>query len=275
MGYIYKITNTVNNKVYIGQTKQEDVTTRWAAHKNSINYKKGCPLLVGAFRKYGLDKFKFEVIIICFDEDVYKYEEYYIKKYDTFGKGGYNATKGGEPGGFFKGCHHKPELIERLRQLNTERYKNPEFRKAHAEKVKDGFRKINLSEKIRDAMNKKREAGVPLFKNRLNDNKLTEEVKNKIRASVVKHYQNNLNTKDNLREKIRQHAIKRIGRPVNQYTLDGVFVASYPYIKGASDKSGIGVNAIKANLLGYSKTAGGFVWKYAPKHDWSIKSFFK
>jgi group I intron endonuclease len=278
MGYIYKITNTVNNKVYIGQTRK-DPDNRWKGHQYSLKNNKGCPLLMRAFRKHGLDKFKFEVIIICFDEARFELEKYYIKKNNSFGDGGYNANEGGEPGGFFKGCQHKPELIERLRQLNIERYKNPENRKALGEKVKEGLSRINLSEKIRDAMNKKREAGVPLFKNRLNDNKLTKEVKNKISAGLIRYY-NDTNKEysghtDITKNKMKEKAIKRIGRPVNQYTLDGVFVASYPYIKGAAEKTGIGYKTIKSNLLGYSKTAGGFVWKYVPKHDWSIQSFFK
>ena len=57
MGYIYKITNTVNNKVYIGQTKQ-DPNKRWRGHKNAIKNGIGCPLLQKAFNKYGADKFR-------------------------------------------------------------------------------------------------------------------------------------------------------------------------------------------------------------------------
>ncbi len=33
MGYIYKITNTKNNKCYIGVTTKKDVNERWSAHK--------------------------------------------------------------------------------------------------------------------------------------------------------------------------------------------------------------------------------------------------
>lgn len=35
-GYIYKITNSVNNKMYIGQTKT-NLTRRWTAHKARFN----------------------------------------------------------------------------------------------------------------------------------------------------------------------------------------------------------------------------------------------
>lgn len=280
MGYIYKITNTVNNKVYIGQTKQ-DPDKRWSGHKGAIKSGKGCPCLQKAFNKYGEDKFKFEVLIICFDEARFELEKYYIKKFNAFGENGYNSNEGGEQGGNFKGKHHKPELIERLRQLNIERYKNPENRKMLADKVKEGMTKINLSEKIRAAMTKKREAGIPLFKNRVctrtGNYILSEETKEKIRNSINKLYANNTINKENLRRKISQSAIKRIGRPINQYTLDGMYISSYCYIKEAGDKTGIGRVAIQAHLLGYSKSSGGFIWKYADKYHelrTTISSFF-
>ena len=44
MGYIYKITNTINNKVYIGQTTQT-VETRWKQHQRSSLTKKICFVL--------------------------------------------------------------------------------------------------------------------------------------------------------------------------------------------------------------------------------------
>ncbi len=282
MGYIYKITNTVNNKVYIGQTKQ-DPDKRWNGHKGAINSGKGCPLLQKAFNKYGADKFKFEVLIICFDDARFEIEKQYIKKYNSFGKNGYNSNEGGEQGGNFKGKHHKPELIEKLRQLNIERYKNPVNRKELSEKVKEGLAKINLSEKIRAAQAKKREQGIPLFKNRVRQNNgqftLNKETKEKIRASVNKYYKNNKhnNARDNIRKKISETSILTRGRPINQYTLDGNFVASYSYIKEAADKTGINCKNIQANLSNRSKYASGFIWKYADKHAekyTTIKSFF-
>lgn len=69
MGYIYKITNTINNKLYVGCTIQDDVQYRWDSHKRLAKKDKGCTALKDAFKKYGIDKFKFEVIIICFNKD--------------------------------------------------------------------------------------------------------------------------------------------------------------------------------------------------------------
>ena len=63
MGYIYKITNTINNKIYIGQTVQS-LNMRW--NKNTYDAKVNCDNLhrplYNAFRKYGMDNFKIELI---------------------------------------------------------------------------------------------------------------------------------------------------------------------------------------------------------------------
>ena len=78
MGYIYKITNTVNNKCYIGETTQSTPEKRWSHHRNSLESYVGCPALKASMKKHGIEKFKFEILIICFDEDVFKYEKEYI-----------------------------------------------------------------------------------------------------------------------------------------------------------------------------------------------------
>ena len=63
MGYIYKITNKITNKCYIGETKQSNPESRWKEHKNTIKNGVGCPALQDAVKKYGIDNFKFEILI--------------------------------------------------------------------------------------------------------------------------------------------------------------------------------------------------------------------
>ena len=56
MGYIYKITNIVSGKVYIGETKVADPNDRWKGHINSLNCQKGgCPALKDAMKSYGVE----------------------------------------------------------------------------------------------------------------------------------------------------------------------------------------------------------------------------
>lgn len=95
--WIYKITNLVNGKCYIGITT--NLEYRWHCHKTAPS----CPSLksplYSAMRKYGIDNFSFEIVeegiqdIITLGEK----ERYYIKKYHShISENGYNLTWGGE-----------------------------------------------------------------------------------------------------------------------------------------------------------------------------------
>ena len=92
MGYIYKITNQVNSKIYVGKTVTT-IANRWLHHLD--DYKKFDWHLYRAMRKYGVDKFSIEQIEECDDEIINEREIYWIEKLDTF-KNGYNSTIGGE-----------------------------------------------------------------------------------------------------------------------------------------------------------------------------------
>ena len=92
MAIIYKITNQINNKIYIGETTR-NLNVRWNEHKyesytqgHGYNYH-----LHRAIRKYGIENFIIEMIDNCPDEDRFKLESYYIKLYDSSNKEkGYN-----------------------------------------------------------------------------------------------------------------------------------------------------------------------------------------
>jgi group I intron endonuclease len=93
-GVIYKITNLINRKVYIGQTKQK-LRQRWSGHKycsknntNNMNISK-------AIKKYGPENFTIEKIDEADSfESLNLLEEYYIKEYNSCDKKfGYNIDK--------------------------------------------------------------------------------------------------------------------------------------------------------------------------------------
>lgn len=89
-GLIYKITNKVNKKAYIGQTRYT-VEFRWKQHQ----FKKDKTYFHQAIHKYGINNFTVEILEICNIEDLNSKEIFYIGKYDTF-KNGYNLTIGGD-----------------------------------------------------------------------------------------------------------------------------------------------------------------------------------
>lgn len=95
MAYIYKITNKINNKIYIGKTLC-NIQKRWKEHCKA-SHKEQCEKrpLYSAMNKYGIENFIIEQIEECSDEIVNEREVYWIEYYQSF-KYGYNATKGGD-----------------------------------------------------------------------------------------------------------------------------------------------------------------------------------
>lgn len=95
MAFIYKITNLINGKSYIGKTSFS-IEKRFKEHQNDAfrdrNEKRP---LYNAMRKYGIDNFIVEQIEECSDALSCEREKYWINYYDTYSNG-YNATKGGD-----------------------------------------------------------------------------------------------------------------------------------------------------------------------------------
>lgn len=99
MGYIYKITNDVNGKVYIGKTLNT-VEARWKEHCYDKDRRKveNRPLYQ-AMNKYGLQHFSIETVEEC-KTNLEEREVYWIKYYNSYigwpNSNGYNATLGGD-----------------------------------------------------------------------------------------------------------------------------------------------------------------------------------
>jgi group I intron endonuclease len=86
---VYKITNLINGKVYIGQTIQS-LKKRWRDHCHPNS---DCSKLARAIQKYGKENFTIEEIENCSDMDsLNKAEEYWIKEHNSI-ENGYNILK--------------------------------------------------------------------------------------------------------------------------------------------------------------------------------------
>lgn len=96
MGYIYKITNKINSKIYIGQTSRT-IQIRWHEHLKNSDYLKDKYPLYKAMKKYGIENFVIEELEKCSDSLLDEREIYWIKQYNSFDSdNGYNCTNGGK-----------------------------------------------------------------------------------------------------------------------------------------------------------------------------------
>lgn len=103
MGVVYKITNKVNGKLYVGKTGR-DHRVRWSQHKdcarNPQKANRGESYLYNAMRKHGVENFSIEIVDFAeTEEETCAKEVEWIAKLDTTNPAkGYNLTYGGESG---------------------------------------------------------------------------------------------------------------------------------------------------------------------------------
>jgi group I intron endonuclease len=88
VAYIYKITNLVTNKIYIGRTTAKNAQRRWSEHKSKS--KKPRTLIEKALNKYGIINFKFEIIDQTDRQHLPTLESDYIIKLNCLSPNGYN-----------------------------------------------------------------------------------------------------------------------------------------------------------------------------------------
>ncbi len=179
----------LNNKNYIGLFSEEidKFNRRKIAHRGCALKKLDKYYFHNAIRKYGWDNIKWEILEdnIQNTDLLKEREKFWIKKYDAFGKNGYNMTEGGD--GCF-GYKHTKQSKEKMseqrkgRKLTSEWKENikiaiknnhPRLGKKHSEETKNKIREKALgrkhSEKTKEAIRQK-----------LKIRKLTDEHKKKI-----------------------------------------------------------------------------------------------
>jgi len=194
MAIIYKITNKVNGKCYIGAT-EKTLEERWNGHVKTAMVKKKDWILSKAIRKYGPDAFIKEVLEEHPDR---KYtfdvlEPKYILEHNTFGENGYNMT-GGSEGGI--GHKHTEETRKRI-SLGL-------LGKPLSEKHRESIRLGNLGKKMSE------EAKEKMRLSRLGKN-CSEETKQKLRLAMSEETKQKLRLA-NLGKKRPQEVVDRIQR---------------------------------------------------------------
>ena len=177
---IYKATNLVNGKIYIGQTIQK-FTKRISQHKCMKNSK--C-YFHNSLQKYGFNNFNWTIIDNAYNFDELDDKEiYWINFYNTQDKG-YNLSEGGRVNrnmkrtkpSVLKGTKHTEERKEKNRQAQLERYKNNPY----PEYLKEKMRKNMLNREI-------------TWGDKISDTKMGHTVNDETKAKISKTLQGNKN----------------------------------------------------------------------------------
>lgn len=268
MGFIYKIINSVNEKIYIGQTKKS-IQKRWVAHKHAINSGKGCPLLARAVNAHGEDKFSIELVEECDDDQLNQKEKEYIEQFKCLAPNGYNADAGGKPGGTFKGHKHTLETIARWKETMKDTLESKEYRENISRGLKAYY--ANPENRVKHSVRMKEVATVT-NRSKFADRFISEETKQKIRDSVNKYYENRCENPDymwseNNKQKHSEIMTKVNGRRVGKFTQDGTIDEEYGSIKEASEKNNVSQNAIWRYLKKKTRSKSGYTWKYMDENS--------
>lgn len=131
---IYKITNLIDGKIYIGKHQTENIDDSYYGSGKAV---------VNAMKKYGKENFKKEVLYV-FDNETEMNDkerelinEDFVSRSDT-----YNIGIGGEGGPHFRGKKHSQETIEKIRESKISRKFDVEARsnmsKAQIKRVEEG-----------------------------------------------------------------------------------------------------------------------------------------
>ena len=187
-GKIYKITNKINNKVYIGCTVNS-LEKRFYEHLYrcfKTDYKSK---LYNSIKKYGVENFEISLIEECDVSNIYEIEKKYIVEYDSY-ENGMNSTFGGE------GCLgyiHSPEIRKKISEntKNGNSHKGKTYEQLYgdlaveeknkrSDSVKNSWEKLTEEER----KNRIKKASQGNAKNYKYSDELIKEVKNKLRNGM-------------------------------------------------------------------------------------------
>lgn len=126
MFYIYRITNKINGKTYIGQHKYKDLNDDYMG--SGIHIKR-------AIKKYGMENFKKEILYSCiqYKATADDMERFAIVKERALGKAEYNIADGGQGN---LGLHHSEETKRKLSKANKGKHLSGETKRKISETMK-------------------------------------------------------------------------------------------------------------------------------------------
>lgn len=239
-GIIYKATNLINGKVYVGLTTTKLEERIYKHNWRAMNISDNIPF-TNAIRKYGVENFDWCIIDQADSKDELEEKEKFwiesLRSHYTHGNG-YNATYGGSS--FGKGEQH-PNFG---REVSDET--RNKIRESHLKNKKLVGKK--KSEEAKKKMSEAKKGKYTKENNPMYGVKMSEESRNKMSDS-------------------RKGNTNAVSRAVIQLTLDGEFVAEHRSIKaGAEAVGGNGANVAKC-CRGERKKHKGFKWVFKDDYN--------
>lgn len=254
VGFAYLITNTINNKKYIGIAKNPN--RRFLRHKADAKNGKN-HLLYKAMRKYGCENFEMKVLASSKTwNDLLALERLLVVQHQSFWKTGfgYNLTLGGEG---ILGHRHTAETLERMSKANS--------RGPMSEETKAKLRGQKRTEETKLKLGKAKKGSIVTEQTRL---KISEKLKARIWTDEQKAAtKNRLQSKESVEKRNKSNAGKTIPEETrlkmiaaksggilrSVITPDGVF----PHINAA-----IAYYKMKPNTARKWLQFGTYGWKY-------------
>jgi group I intron endonuclease len=244
MHVVYKHTNRLNGKAYVGftpkvpipgLTAEELLHRRWKGHL--FDAERGSDLVFHkAIRKHGLEAFDHEILEVCDTlEQVLEREIYWIaEQHTSLDEGGYNMTHGGEGNLMTDGIklHHRKATSEGTRRARQ----RPEVVENH----RQAMREMCLRPEIREQRSRLQQ----IVSKR-------PETREKKSLSLRKAWE--------CSEKF--HARRKTTQQIDMET--GEVIATYPSARAAERATGISQGNISHCARGAITYAGGFIWRYA------------
>ncbi|MBN1803039.1 MAG: hypothetical protein JW891_16130 [Candidatus Lokiarchaeota archaeon] len=167
-GYIYRITNDINGKVYIGKVEcerfgeEDPLEGRFGEHvniaeklqkkrDNNPSEKFYGTHLNNAINYYGVEKFNIEMIDNAQSlEELNSKEKHHIKEHDSMDPNkGYNMREGGEGGRLH------PDTIEKLREISLDKWQDEKYREKVLESLKDAMSDPTYHKNMSEAITNK------------------------------------------------------------------------------------------------------------------------
>ena len=288
---IYCIENLVDGKKYIGQSC--NIYSRWTNHKWCLNNNKHPnDYLQKAWNKYGQNNFKFTILEQCNENIVDIKEQYYINLYNTLiASNGYNLDSGGN-----ENKHHSDITKQKMRKSATGRINSDETRRKisvnrigkmtkeshfmYGKHLSDSTKK-KLSEAITGmfAYDKHYEAISVIC---LNTNKVFTTMKaagefyNTNPFNISKCCKKERKSSGKLDDgtplqweyyeigkdyNLKEYKKDTVEKPINQYDLNGNYIATYKSAREAEKETGIGYKNI-SRYCNSERKHKNFIFKF-------------